>query len=470
MSIENIDEGAQGSGLQVPPLAEESKVLSRIALPLVAAYLAEMVMFNTTRIVVGQLGYTELAAVGLGSHLAFEILVVLMGLLSVVGVLVANAEGANDKPQAGHATRQGLIIATVIGVPGTIALWNAESFLLYLGQPDDVVSLSGQYLPGVSIAIIPTLWFVCFRNFVTGIAKTGAIMVITIAAVGVNYILTVALVYGRYGAPEMGVYGAGLATGIVSWFMFIALVGYVYFTPKLRGYGVFRGRLKIDLATCREIIALGIPVAGLVALEATLFLAAALISGNLGSIALATYEVLIGWLGVTFVIALGLAEAAMVRVAFGAGQGNMAAARQSGTYSMAVGVIILALLALVPIFFNQAIVDVFLDRNDPGFDDIAYLAGGLFYVVAVFQTFDGLQAIASRALRGIRDTIVPLWIAAFGYWGVGIGGGYTLTFAMDLGLKGIWYALAVGLTVTGSMLCLRFLRLTHRSVYPQPQR
>ncbi|MBT7146635.1 MAG: hypothetical protein HN893_07005, partial [Rhodospirillales bacterium] len=234
MTTPTPDELGHTTAPSVPSKKEETSILLKIAMPLVAAYLAEMAMFITTKIVVGRLGYQELAAVGIAGDFTMELVVVIMGLLSVVGVLVANAEGARDKPAGGHATRQGLLIATAIGIPATILVWNFGPVLTILGQAPEVVALAEQYLPPISLMILPTLWFTSFRNFTTAIAKTGVIMVITVSAVWLNYVLTVALVHGRFGFPELGVAGAGWATSLVAWAMFISLVGYVYLTPALR--------------------------------------------------------------------------------------------------------------------------------------------------------------------------------------------------------------------------------------------
>ena len=149
----------------------------------------------------------------------------------------------------------------------------------------------------------------------------------------------------------------------------------------------------------------------------------------------------------------------MVRVAFGIGRGSMESARQSGVVSMVIGVGFLILLMFIPLNFSRQIVEIFLETDDPGFEFISDTFRSMIYVVSIFQVFDGLQAIASRALRGIRDTIVPLWLAAFGYWVLGIGGGYIFTFPMGYGFTGIFTGLAGGLVVTGTLLAFRFVRL-----------
>ncbi len=446
----------------LPGRAAELSALMTIAMPLTAAYLAEFAMFITTKLVVGRLGYLELAATGLAGSITFEVLVVLMGLLSVVGVLIAQAEGAGNKAEAGHSARQGFFLATLLGLPGMVLVWHLADLLALTGQDPRVIELAGPYLQGVSGSVLPVLWFSVLRSFVAALARTGAVMVITVSAVGLNYLLTIALVNGGYGLPALGLMGAGLATTIVSWAMFFALLTYTYLTPSFRGYGVFRGRLRFDGVVCREICRLGIPIAGLVFLESGLFAAVSILSGVLGPTNLAAYEVLMAWVGIPFVIAFGIAEATMVRVAFGMGRNSPAAARQSGVIGIAAGGVILTLLVVVPLGIPEVLVLLFLDSADPGFGEVSELAIKLLFIVAIFQVFDGLQAIASRALRGLKDTIVPLWIAAFGYWVMGVGGGCLMAFPLGMAAPGLWWGMAVGLIVTASLLTRRFFRLTRR--------
>lgn len=441
-----------------------------IAGPLIAAYLAEFAMTLTTKAIVGRLGHRELAGIGLAGDSASEILVVLAGLLSVVGVLVAQAEGAGRKQEAGIAARQGFIVATVLGVIASVFIWHLDSVLALTGQDPEIIALMGPYLKPLSGAVLPMLWFFTLRTFVASLAKTGAVMVITVLAVGLNYLLCVGLVEGAYGLPAMGVAGAGWAKVIVSVFMFVALLAYAYLTPVFRGYGVFRGRLTIDLGVCREILRLGIPVAGIVVLEASLFAAVAIFSGILGAIALATSQVMLAWIGIAFVMAHGLAEAGMVRVAHGVGRGDIAASRQAGLLTFGMGVVWLAMLSAVPLNFPEPLVRIFLDPSDPGFGEVLALTTKLLVLAAFFQIFDGLQVMASLALRGMKDAIVPLWLAALGYWVLGAGGGWLLAFPMGLGAEGLWWGLAIGLTVTGSLLAARFILLTARPELPEVQK
>lgn len=443
-----------------PSRRVETRLLLLIAVPLMGAYLAELAMFLTTKMIVGRLGYLELAAVGIAADLTFEVLVILIGLLSIVGVLVAQSDGAGDKAEAGLAVRQGLLVAIAIGLPAMLMVWKLDVVLELTGQDPEVIALAQPYLGAISFSVLPVLWFSVLRIFVSAIARTGIIMVITVAAVALNYVLTLALVHGYAGLPALGIAGAGWATTIVSWLMFLALGAYMFVTPALRGYGIFLDRLRINTKMCAEIIRLGLPVAALVGIEAGLFVATSILSGVLGAKTLATYQIMTGWIGIPFVIALGMAEATMVRVAHGVGRKDLASARNAGMLGMAIGIGLLAVLMVIPLGFPDLIVRIYMRADDPTFAEIVALVGHLMMIAAVFQIFDGLQAVASRALRGIKDTVVPLWLAGFGYWVLGIGGGSLLAFPFGLGATGLWLGLAAGLIATGTLLAWRFERLT----------
>jgi MATE family multidrug resistance protein len=302
--------------------------------------------------------------------------------------------------------------------------------------------------------------FAALRFALSALARTGRVMVITVAAVGLNYLLAMGLVHGRFGLPALGAPGAGWATTLVSWLMLGGLLVSVLRTPALAAYGLLRARLRIDVRLCAEIARLGIPVAGVVVLESGLFMAVSILSGAFGATALAAFQVLMGWIGIAFVIALGLAEGTMVRVALGMGRGSLTEARRAGLVGIGLGVALLGALVAVPLGVPELIVALFLQRSDPGYDEVARLVTGLLLIVALFQVFDAVQAIASRALRGMKDTVVPLLLAGFGYWVLGIGGGCTLAFPLGLQTHGLWWGTAAGLTVTGLLLAGRFVLLT----------
>ena len=437
-------------------LQDELRQFAIIALPLSAAYLAEFAMFLTTKMVVGKLGYHSLAAVGIAGDLTFEVIIVLLALLSIVGVLAAQAYGAGEKRELGDSVRQGFIVATGLAIPAMVIVWNLDLALIATGQDPKVIELARGYLHGISAAVLPVVWFGVFRNFVAVLSQTVSILVISVIAVALNYALTVWLVYGGFGLAPLGLFGAGLATTIVSWFMFVALALHVYRKPLFRGYGLFKEKWHLRWPLCREILWLGLPIAGLAFLEAGLFVATSILSGVIGAKTLAAYEITAAWLGIPFVIAFGLAEATMIRVAHAIGRNSMTDARRAGFLGIGLVIAITASMIIVPFSYADEIIRVFITPEDPGFEHVAELTTRFLFIAALFMVFDGLQATAARALRGMKDNFVPLWIAGFGYWVLGIGGGSVLAFYYDMGGAGLWWGLAAGLAVAACLLSLRF--------------
>lgn len=447
-----------------PSLREQIRPLLVIAAPLIAAYLAEYSMFVTTRLVVGELGYMPLAAVGLAGSLAFKSLVVSIGLLSIVGVIAAQAEGAGRKAEVGNAARQGLIVAFAISVPVTALVWNFDILLRWTGQDPEVIALARPYLHTFSLSVLPTLLFTALRNFVSALSKTKPVMAITVAAVFINWGLAEGLVHGRWLLPEMGLAGAGVAATITSWIMLAALTFHIWRAPALRGYGLFRSRLRFDRAVAGVIVRLGLPVAALVAVEASLFSVIGLMAGVIGAETLAAHQVLMTWVGVPFVIALGVAEGGMVRVAHALGREDARGARRAGLVALGAGVVILSVLVAAPVLMAERFAAIFIPANESGFAEVAHLTAQMMMIAAVFQVFDGVQAIMARCLRGLKDAYFPLWIGAFGYWGLGAVGGWILAFPLGFGGVGLWAGLAIGLIVTACLLTLRFFTVTGRLI------
>ncbi len=446
-------------------LKDELRLFFIIAIPLSAAYLAEFAMFLTTKMVVGKLGYHSLAAVGIAGDLTFTVLIVLMALLSIIGVLAAQALGSGNKMELGDTLRQGFFVATGLGVPAMIIICNIDLVLTATGQDPRVTELARGYLLGISGAVFPVLWFSIFRTFVAVLSQTVSVLVISVFAVALNYVLTLWFVHGGLGLAPLGLFGAGLSTTLVSWFMFLALLLHVYHKPMFRGFGLFKEKWRLYWPLCHEILWLGWPVAGLAFLEAGLFVVTSILSGVIGAKTLAAYEITAAWVGIPFVVAIGLAEATMIRVAHAAGRGSLPDARRAGFLGMTLVIVVTSSMVIVPIAFSETIIRTFASPDDPGYTQVAEMATHFLLIGALFMIFDGLQAAAAHALRGMKDNLVPLWIAGFGYWVLGIGGGSILAFYYEMDGAGLWWGLAAGLAVAACLLSLRFHYFTRPGGY-----
>ncbi len=441
----------------------EAKALLVIALPLIFAYLADVLMVITAKMVVGRLGAMELAAAGISTDLSYQMCIVLMGLFSVVGVLVSEALGALRRERAVPELIRGLVLAGILGLAATVVVLNLGTVLRVTGQDPEVIRIAEPYYRGFAFAMLPIIWFGVLRSFVAALMKTGFVLAITVITVVLNYLLMQGLVHGSFGLPNLGIAGAGVAWSISMWFKFLCLAAYTAWLVRRQRLPLHEGSIG-GPRSYLPLVRLGLPVAGIVALESGLFAATALLSGIMGAIELAAYQMVMGWIAIPFVISLGISEAAMVRVAYFVGAGSPAAARQAGNLGMAIGVAVPLVLVLIPVLAPGLVTRIFLDPADPNYSEIAALVAVLLVIAAVFQVFDGLQVIASHALRGLKDAVIPLVIAGIGYWLIGLGSGYVFGFRFGWGAPGLWWGLAIGLAFTATLLAWRFELLAKRQL------
>jgi len=441
----------------------ETKALLVIAMPLIFAYLADVLMIVTAKMVVGRLGAMELAAAGISTDLSYQMCIVLMGFFSVVGVLVSEALGALKRERAVPDLIRGLVLAGCLGLAATVVVLNLGAVLRFAGQDPEVIRMAEPYYRAFAFAMLPIIWFGVLRSFVAALMKTGFVLAITVITVVLNYVLMQGLVHGSFGLPRLGIEGAGIAWAVSMWFKFLCLAVYTLWLVRKQRLPLHPGSIG-GIGAFGPLVRLGLPVAGIVALESGLFAATALLSGIMGAVELASYQIVMGWIGIPFVISLGISEAAMVRVAYFTGARNQAAARQAGNLGMLIGVAVPLVLVLIPVLMPELLTRIFLDPADPQYAPIAALTAVLLVIAAVFQVFDGLQVIASHALRGLKDAAVPLVMAGIGYWLVGLGSGYMLGFKLGWGAPGLWWGLATGLAFTAILLAWRFELLAKRQL------
>ena len=441
----------------------EIKALIVIALPLIFAYLADVLMIITAKMVVGRLGAIDLAAAGVSTDLSYQMCIILMGFFSVVGVLVSEARGALNRERIVPELIRGMILSGLLGLVVTVIVLNLGHVLRALGQQQQVIELAGPYYTGFAFAMLPIVWFGVLRSFAAAMMKTGFVLAVTVVTVVLNYFLMQGLVHGSFGFARMGIAGAGFAWAVSMWFKFLCLALYTFFLIRKRRLPLHPGTIGGPRAY-GPLVRLGLPVAGIVAMESGLFAVTSLLSGIMGTVELAAYQMVMGWIAIPFVISLGISEAAMVRVAYFVGARDPAAARQAGNLGLLVGVGVPLLLVVVPLFAPGLVSHIFLDPADPNFATITGLVATLLLIAAVFQVFDGMQAIASHALRGLKDAVVPMVIAGIGYWLIGLGSGYVFGFHFGWGAPGLWGGVALGLAFTGTLLAWRFEILAKRQL------
>ncbi len=434
----------------------------RIGLPLAAAQLAQMAMGVTDAALLGALGPAALAAGGLGGSVGISIVVVLQGVLGGVSILVAQARGAGRDAAVPGLYWTGMLLPLLLMAP-TIALFGlTEDLLLLAGEPPrlahDVGLFTGALrwcIPGALIGIG------LLRAFLPAIDAGWIIFPVTLAATVVNGLLCFGLIHGRWGLPEMGVEGAAWATVVVNSLVALTLLLLTHTGRRWRPYVRWA---RPSLPLLGTILRLGIPIGGTFAVETGLFLAIAILIGFLGAPSLAAQQVALTSISVAFMIPLGIAQAANVRVGTRVGAGDPGGARLAGLVAIALGAGFECAFAIVNVVAPDWVVGLYLDRAET---EAFQTATALLGVAAVFQVADGVQCVAAGALRGLGDTTVPFALATLGYWGIGFPLAWALTLRVDWGAAGAWWGLAAGLGAVAVLLTRRFDRSAAR---PWPAR
>lgn len=444
--------------LRLPFWAELRSCLY-LAIPLASAQLAQAATGFVDTLMMGILGSQYLAAGGLGATTFTFLLLISTAILSAVSPLVAEAHGQDDARTATQMTVQGLWLAAAITIPLSLLLWNAAPLLRGLGQEETTVLLATDYLQAVVWGLFPVLVFTVLKNFVSALSRPRSVMVIMVVGVVLNAIANYTLIFGKFGFPALGLPGVGWASAFSYWVMGIALSLYVLLRSPFKNYPIWRSLFQVRLPLLRVMISVGLPIGLLATFETGLFSATTLLAGRISASTLAAHHIALQTAAVTFMVPFGISQATTVRVGQLIGQRNPAHARLAGYTGIAVGTAFMGLMAIVMITLPRQIVGLYLNLNDPQNQEVIGVAIALLSIGAVFQLFDGVQVIAAGALRGLKDTRMPMLIGIIAYWGIGLTAGYLSGFRFGLGGVGLWLGLALGLFVAAIALTWRFYRL-----------
>lgn len=437
-------------------LGQHATETMRLASPLAIAQLAQMTMGITDTVLLGSLGGDALAAGGLGESLFITVCVVLQGVMTALAVLVSQARGAGRDAEMPGLYWTGMLLALLLVLPGFALFSVAEPLLLAAGEPAALAHDAGRFV-GVLRWATPgaLLGMGLMRAFLPAIDRGGMVLWVSLASATGNGVLCYGLVHGAWGLPALGLRGPALATVLSLTAGAVALLLLLHARPTLRRFVAWR---RPRLALLSAMLRLGLPVSATFAVETGLFLAIALLIGQLGPVPLAAQQVALNILSVAFMVPLAIAQTANVRVGHCVGAGDKPGARRAGLVAIGLGAAFEGLAALLLLAAPDAVVGLYLDPALPRSAEAFAIAIGLVNVVVVFQVADGVQSVAGGALRGMGDTRVPFVLAATAYWGVGFPAAWLLTLRAGWGVEGAWWGLAVSLIAVAILLTWRFLQ------------
>lgn len=435
-------------------LAEIRRTL-HLALPVMVGQLAVFSMNFVDTVMSGRLPNRDvaLAALGIGGAVWSSMLMFVLGTLMVVQPSVAQLDGAQKKREAAAQTRQALWIALALAVPYFLLCYFSEPLLTAFRIDPVIVPTSAAYLRAMSWGAPALCLVLLLRFFSEGTGHTRPTMLYGVAGALLNIPLNYVLMFGKLGLPALGTVGCGIATSIVLWLQFLMLFVYI---RRHRHYGPFELMSKLEKPDWREIwelLKVGVPIAMAIFVEGSLFVMAALLIGRLGPVPAAAHLIAINFAALMFMIPVGLSSAVSIRVGNALGRGDPRGARYAGLIGVLIILAIQTVSASMMFLFPEAIVRLYTDDAL-----IAPLAVSLLFYAAVFQYPDGLQIVASGALRGFKDTRRPVLYMVIAFWLVGLTLGYHLTFAREMGPAGMWVGMIAGLSVASVLLLRRFNR------------
>ncbi|WP_415062006.1 MATE family efflux transporter [Bdellovibrio sp.] len=435
----------------------ESKLLSKLAGPIIVGQVGQNVITLVDTLMVGALGSIALGASAFAGSVFVVFLIFGLGMLAPVTALFARMQGQENYPEGGVLLRHSVFIA--LGVSALIIglLYLLLPNLHWFGQTPEILTLGASFFEIITWSVLPSLLYQTYKQFTDGIGKTKVAMFVMLFGVLFNIAGNYVLIHGHYGFPKLGLNGAAYATLMARTLMALIMIAYVHWHSQFKHYLTERWTHRFDHHLLKNMLRLGLPNGLTFVFEVGAFASAAIMMGWFGAAPLAAHQITISLASTSFMITLGIGIASSIRVAYELGRGDYSLARFAGFTAIKLGSYYMGLCALGFFFLRHWFPTLYVTDQD-----VITWAAQLLIVVAIFEVFDGIQAIAIGALRGMSDTQWPSVIAFFSYWIMGLPIGYLLAFHGGAGPVGIWIGLLLGLICASILLTLRFHILTKR--------
>ncbi len=438
----------------------QAKALLRLGGPLMVNNLAVAGMQFADAVMAGSLGARELAAVAVGGSFWFLGFSVCLGILMAISPIVSRHFGARNFNLIGRYTRQGLYLAVLLGVPVIlIGQFAAPPLLAAFGIDPEFLELTAGYVGAITFGAPGIFAFLALRFTTEGIGHTRPIMYTSMFALICNVFLNYVLMFGHFGAPALGAVGCGWASAISMWVVMSALAAYMLLNPRYRKFHLFSRLAPLRLSAFKEIFSLGLPIAVTITAEAGLFSAVSILMGTRGTNITAAHQIAISFASTTFMIPLALSAATTILVGQMIGAGRMRDARLAGIVGIVLCAAFMTISAVFLLIFRDAVVAMY--TSDVAVTGIAI---SLLLMAAIFQIADGVQIGAAGALRGYKDTSVPMAINIFAFWVLAFPLAYLAAITYQAAPNYVWGGFIVGLGVAASLLTWRYNRLSRRSL------
>jgi len=434
----------------------QTRALLRLGGPMIVNNLAVAGMGFADAVMAGSLGARELAAVAVGSSFWFLGFTLCLGILMAISPIVARHFGAGNYDLIGRYTRQGLYLAVLMGVPLTLlGQFAAAPLLAKFGIDPDFRELTVGYVGAIVYGAPGIFIFLALRFTTEGVGRTRPIMYTSIFALSCNVFLNYVLMFGHFGAPALGAVGCGYASAISMWLVALALVSHMIMSRRYRPFHIFSRVAPLRLSVFKEIIYLGVPIAITITAEAGLFSAVSILMGTRGTNITAAHQIAISFASTTFMVPLVLSGATTVMVGQLIGKGKYREARINGAAGILLCAGFMTLSAAFLLIFRDAVVGLYTDDAA-----VTGIAISLLLMAALFQIADGIQIGAAGALRGYKDTALPMLINIVAFWVLAFPLAYLAAITYQAPPNYIWAGFVLGLGVAAILMTWRYRRLS----------
>jgi MATE family multidrug resistance protein len=450
--------------VNITQYTSEFKYNWKLAAPVMLGMLGHTFVIFIDNIMVGQLGTAELAAVSLGNSFMFIAMSIGIGFSTAITPLIAEADASDNIKQARSTYKNGLFLCTGLGIVLFLGIYFSKPLMYLMKQPKEVVELAIPYLDLVAFSLIPLVIFQAIKQFSDGMSMTKYPMYAALLANVINIFLNYVLIFGKLGFPEMGIVGAAYGTLVSR----IVMVFYLWFLLRYKESSAQIVKdikfFVLDILMIKKIVNLGSLSAMQMFFEVAIFTSAIWLSGLLGKNPQAANQIALNLSSMTFMVAMGLSVASMIRVGNQKGLQNFKELRRIAFSIFLLGLILATVFAILFFIFHKSLPTIYVDLNDKvNYVDnmeVIAIASKLLIAAAFFQISDSIQVVFLGALRGLQDVKIPTILTFISYWVVGFPVSYFLGKEEMFGSFGIWLGLLAGLTTASILLFIRFNSLT----------
>ena len=449
-----MDKSSPHSCLPQTSLTGQLKKLTFLAAPIAATQFSQMAMGVVDTVMSGNASAEDLAAVAVGSSIWVPLMFFMAGVLTAITPTVAQYCGAKQYSNIGHSIRQSFWLALVLGLIALLLLISVHDLFVFMQVEASILPIATDYLFALAWGMPAIAGFFVLRYLNEGMANIYPIMLIGFMGLGLNILVNYILIFGHFGAPALGGVGAGWATTITFWFMLTTLFFYIISSQKFVHIKLLQAEFKPHIAELKTLMQLGVPIGIMFFVEGSVFSIIALFLASLGVVTIAAHQIALNFSSLVFLLPLSLSISLTIQVGhqIGADQYHLTRETIKAGFILSLGISIIA--ALIIFNFAANIAQLYTDN-----DDVIQLAGSLMLFTAVYQFSDGIQLCSSGALRGIKDTRIPMFLSIISYWIIGFPLGYTLALTNiisdAMGARGFWLGLIIALTVSAILMTSR---------------